>query len=137
MSTEVKRGRGRPWKVVEPDATKNPDCEPATKGFVKCVVRKAAEHKHKFGFDLWPMIVVIGILSLAWVFCVSIHESNLAWITGIGALMMISVGVCFDEDKKTETSTIDGSFGTPYTYPDYIKKYTPPVCEPKKECGDD
>ena len=133
--TEVKRDASGKFakKKKKPE---NPDCQPATKGYVKCVVRKAAEHKHKFGFDCGSIVIMVVLLSLAWVFCVSIHESNLAWITGIGALMMVSVGACYDEDKKTETSTIDGRICTDYVYPDYLKKYTPPVCEKKKECGD-
>ena len=133
--TEVKRDASGKFakKKKKPE---NPDCQPATKGYVKCVVRKAAEHRHKYGFDCAPIVIMIAILSLAWAFCVSVHESNLAWITGIGALMMISVGVSFSDDT-TETSNIDGSFGTPYPYPDYLKKYTPPVVCEKKECGDD
>ena len=42
--TEPKRKAGRPRKVVE---EVNPDCEPATKGYVKCLLRKTRDHSHE------------------------------------------------------------------------------------------
>jgi hypothetical protein len=37
--TEAKK-RGRPKKEEKEEKVENPDCEPATKGFVKCLMRK-------------------------------------------------------------------------------------------------
>lgn len=133
--TEVKRDASGKFtkKKKKPE---NPDCEPATKGFVKCIVRKAAEHKHAINIDNCIVMFLAVLLSFVWVWAAVYHDSILALTTGIGALMMFTVGFSF-EGSHTGTSNIDGRICTEYIYPDYLKKYTPPVCEKKKECGED
>jgi len=45
--TKEKRPVGRPKKNPAPETPKNPDCEPATKAYVKCLLRKVLPHSHK------------------------------------------------------------------------------------------
>jgi hypothetical protein len=158
---EVKRGRGRPRKVANADAIakmkieamlaedemrarlyakpKNPDCEVATKGYVKCIARKTTKHAHAQTCRSTFTLLSVLFLTCSWVVCAFIiHDSTIAWISGVGALMMVAVALDHDADYagKTETSDIDGNPITPHGYPEYLQKYTPPTCEKKKECDD-
>ena len=45
--TKEKRPFGRPKKNLAPEPPKNPDREPATKAYVKCLLRKVLPHSHK------------------------------------------------------------------------------------------
>lgn len=163
--TEEKRKRGRPKKAalslhgengetkvfgsfvelreflleqkIKIDALENPDCEPATKGYVKSIARKLVSHRHEqCGFGLWYFFAtVIGFL--AWICAMVVRtEPIAAWAIGVGTLVS---GACLAEtietsQYNTETSNIDASADTDYGYPDYIKKYEPPNCEKKNEC---
>jgi hypothetical protein len=115
---------------------KNPDLEPATKGYVKCVARKTTDHEHSVTYPTVGLFIGSAGLMCAWFWMATLHESTLCWITGIGALMMFWIGVCFDfsDGTMTETSNLDGGAHTPYRYPDYLQKYIPPPCEKKEDC---
>lgn len=65
--TTPKRKVGRPRKVVE---EVNSDCEPASKGYVKCLLRKTRDHTHR-GFPLYTImfsgaIFAIGVGTFNW-----------------------------------------------------------------------
>ena len=49
--TEPKK-RGRPRKVVKTEESINPDCEQATKGYVKALIRSTRDHTHEQMVDL-------------------------------------------------------------------------------------
>lgn len=133
--TEAKRGRGRPKKVVEPI---NPDYEPATKGFVKCIARKLNAHKHTMDFN---SILSYHVYSNLFLFVISACVAKMAVDTHDVLLIVVSllcagaaiVILCAAANEYVEQSTSDtknysGEINKA------IQKYEPPTCEPKKEC---
>ena len=136
MPAELKRGRGRPRKDGQPvhsSKPKNPDYEPATKGYVKCIARKLADHTHKRPLPMLNLSVAIaGYTSGAcWIFAIpetEIYKPSL--ITGIFLISIVCTINLIDWGLQTETKTASGDFSV-------IQKYQPPAecCEPaKKEC---
>ena len=134
MSEPVKRGRGRPRKTEPVQTTPtNPDCEPATKGYVKCVARTLVD---KIGDAVGTShegegllsIVIGGFLFVCYCFAMTAKtEPIAAWACGVGALAMLSAwGEILIHDHKLI------SHQNQDTMP-HIQKYTP-VCEEKKEC---
>jgi hypothetical protein len=135
--TEAKRGRGRPKKE---DKVENPDCEPATKGFVKCLMRKYDNgHTHEQRSGGWPMLC-LSVLFLAVLFVCGVTPNPsmganqplytwvfglLAVVSGVAAYEVAAIG----EDRTTVPNNKMWS-----DHPDYIRKYEPPKCEPKKGC---
>ena len=147
--TEVKRGRGRPRKVVEPEAPKNPDCEPATKGFVKCIARtvvnESVKHTHPFGRDLLSenlcAVSLLGVFGFGLVAICEYGALNIhGWFPTCVLGFLISVGITgativTSEQTERGGQTWRGEYQWGHPIPQ-IQKYEPP-CEKKKECGDD
>lgn len=114
------------------NGTANPDCEPATKAYVKCIARKlqkSSEHKHQTYLG-WS-IVVIGILSALALMCGAGSLTDINWTTIGFVFVLLAFVRMFEwfigEDHNTTKS--NGIADIPQ-----IKKYEPPVCKDKKEC---
>ena len=108
---------------------KNPDCEPATKGYVKTLIGSNRCHTHNFGWNgAW--IFIAG--SLGWLatvilfmcYCIRPFEDGIIWI---GMLLLFSITISMIYMESTDVF-IEGIH--PPT-PDIIKKYTQPR---KDEC---
>jgi TM2 domain-containing membrane protein YozV len=122
---------------IEPSKTpqKNPDCEPATKGYVKCLMRKTREHTHNCQWDGSPTFLLMfagwfGSVILG-ASCISIDKG----MQNIGnqyfvpvVLFTILITCLFYEFMKLEIVEINRSL------PSDLKRYTPPTCEKKDEC---
>ena len=135
MSEPVKRGRGRPRKT-EPVQTKptNPDCEPATKGYVKCVARKIINNGGIYFEAVNPSLSInnfIGIVAFLfgiwWVAAVAFQDSTVAWVMGVASICMLSVATEMSWHKHEVIVKLNGDKEPAF------QKYTP-VCEEKKEC---
>jgi hypothetical protein len=128
--TEQKRARGRPKKVAE-----NPDCEVATKGFVKCVARKYHENqtilnmKHRQGSEGVIMSVMWGVISLgclAWWFAVNdITAQVFCVVSGMLFVNALCVAVGWDDTIRESSKRVG-----------FIQPHTEPPCEPKRECDE-
>ena len=146
---EVKRGRGRSRKEEEPPEVKNPDCETATKGYVKCLLRKisaASWHQHDItDGDLRESLLVISggallLSGLVWALLGSalaepVVQINNVWlarltcewaqsICGASVVILLAVGM-------SAPPTVLRNCAIPSLKE--IRKYEPPTCE-KKEC---
>ena len=135
MSEPVKRGRGRPRKT-EPVQTKptNPDCEPATKGYVKCVARTLVDRMGQeieangVNSDPGNMLIISSLgFVFAWMLAMFVRtEPVAAWASGCSAIVLLICG--------HEVWAHDHHIHTCKSYEiRSIQKYTP-VCEEKKEC---
>jgi hypothetical protein len=148
----IQRGRGRPRKDGQPNKSsskpKNPDCEPASKGYVKCIARKFYENQILTGIQFrnqaklldvffWGFLTLIfGILF--WIY--NLTNTYLATFSIVAAAFVINAlsewthGM--DEERYSERDE----------HTEFMQKYIPPeeikrVCEtfnkPKKECEED
>ena len=118
---------------------KNPDCEPATKGYVKCLLRKTYDHKHHLdGSGLlllasvafgWMFTIVFGsvLVSPSSSFNVSITTAQ-QWFPPT-FLFSLAVTVFLIEVALLEVE------GRKKEMPTEILKYSPPVCEKKDDCS--
>jgi hypothetical protein len=137
MTEEKKRGRGRPKKE---EKVENPDCEPATKGFVKCLMRKYDNgHTHKQRGGGLAMIALALLFGVVWLACVTMPNPSMganqplyAWM--FGSLAAVSVVAAYEIASIGEGRTTEPNNTMWCTHPEYIRKYEPPTCEPKKEC---
>ena len=131
----VKRGRGRPRKDGQPVQSRkpeNPDCEPATKGYVKCIARKTLKHQHKK--DSCYGITLLGAL-VGWFWLLGnamviptrqLTETHFyILLAATTVLTLLSIDLVRAEDDCTFT---------PDTEFPVIQKYEPPTCEKKEEC---
>lgn len=126
------RGRGHPRKQPE-----NPECEVATKGYVKCVARKTTDLKHSHDVCNANQTENIGFLTaataaltaFAWAICVK--ESAASMQTMFASIFWMSIIICaacsLDHDVIIQSEMVSDYI------PDYLKKYEPP-CEPKRGC---
>ncbi len=140
--TEGKRKRGRQRKNQSIVAkSKNPDCEPATKGYVKCLFRHFHEHEtHDHAISDFSItapigaLAVVGLIVSAILWCVSLDESIPVSYQTMFAAIFWMCGILFSGfilGGKTKTSN-----KRPERYPEIFKKYQPPECtyESEKEC---
>jgi hypothetical protein len=122
------------FKEKEPDI-KNPDCEPATKGYVKCLMRKTRNHTHYGRWDgNFTTLAMCGGWFSSLLFgacCFSIDKA----LQNIGnqyfipvLLFSIAMTCMYCEFMKLEYTNVEG------LTPPELKKYTPPTCEKKDEC---
>ena len=114
---------------------KNPDCEMASKGYVKCIARKLGEHTHdNFIIAMsWAILALIAFAVMMFCYPAALVRNSISGPTIIITLFIIGVhqmGVSFASNllstsKSENVATIKA-----------IQKYTPPapVCEKKKEC---
>jgi hypothetical protein len=117
----------------------NPDCEPATKGFVKCIARtvhssciKNSHAKLSKRASSGDISFLAGMVAcLFWLFMLSNHfEGSFTFTVGIAALVMIVIGL----DVDNGMSGIDLEYQYPQEVPKSIQKYEAPKCEERKEC---
>jgi hypothetical protein len=117
---------------------KNPDCEPATRKYVKCLLRKYTQHKHEpCGFWLASIIgAVIGWLFTFAVYTVSAYPKDLystsvanTWLI---PLFLFSVACTIFTYEIHYIATTNTTSDTT-THPE-LDEYTPPTCEKKDEC---
>ena len=126
--TEQKRARGRPKKAAE-----NPDCEVATKGYVKCVARKLGEHTHEnFKIKMSDgVLAFVGIVGL-----ISIGEAGYI-LDQISIPTLLMTFVFFGMYSLVAGMvTSHGCTETSYDLDEVkaIQPHTEPPCEPKREC---
>lgn len=137
MTSVVKRGRGRPrkdGKVI----VKNPDCEVATKGYVKCVGRTViatSDHSHCFE-DVCTTMPVIAACALTaflglcgWLLFNGTKDMFGASVSASVFSMAVLLSVFVWVFSGVSTTSTDKR-----SIPKTLIKYTPPVCEPKKGC---
>ncbi len=129
MTAPTKRRVGRPRKQPE-----NPDCEPATKGYVKCLMRKSLAHSHAqnvtFGV-IASALVIGGLLTL----CLALGEGQTwkalspQWFAPMLMFTMSCLVVMIDLMRSdAERVCCNSTSGI-----NEIQKYEPP-CEPKRGC---
>jgi hypothetical protein len=112
--------------------TKNPDEEVATKGYVKCLIRKTRDHTHRnnvtIGYTGWLTACGFLIIALSTIMSCGTGRPTLSgevWVTLL-ASTLICTAVTLDR-INTNTETVQGVDGVePY----YIRKHT----DKKKDC---
>lgn len=137
-TTSPPRKRGRPKKVVATpiDAAEafnkahNPDCEPATRGYVKCIARKldcTLNMGRQYGPSacLWFLLSLIFGIGAVAVWIIGSHDTIYAIIAAVCCLIACHDGLLYCAVKSDQRSNLG-----------YMGKYTPPtpVCEKRKEC---
>lgn len=112
----------------------NPDCDPATKGYVKCLLRKTWYHNHEQHVDGAPsgIAVMFGVMGTLLAFLCTFYSPAIPAFESIGKawliplfLFTIAMGVIFcelDAIASSYTETSDGQLVV-------IKKF-----EKKNEC---
>lgn len=143
----AKRGRGRPRKDGQPvkssSKPKNPDCEPASKAFVKCIARKMHSHTHEQSVD--GSLLLLTTIGLWVIFLVDSYShttdtqflSEQAGLVVFGMTIVCSVLMIELYIIGTRRTTIpkeDSSYLDKYIPPEEIKRICDVFDEPKKEC---
>jgi hypothetical protein len=131
-----KNGNVAYFTKEELNGFKNPDCEPATKEYMKCLMRKYQTEQmeslinHRQENDGFCMSITwgfIAICSLIAYYSTDCKISTIALYALIvsGAFLFNSViswfGWCDTKRYLKEKSS-------------FLKRYTPPACEKKEEC---
>jgi hypothetical protein len=130
-----KNGNVAYFTKEELNGFKNPDCEPATKGFVKCLMRETRQHTHHGYWDgLFTSMSMIGgwfVSILLGASCFSINKT----LQSLGTqyfvpvlLFSIAMTCMYCELMSLEYTGVEG------TTPTELQKYTPPAREKKDEC---
>jgi len=132
MTAPTKRRVGRPRKQPE-----NPDCEVATRGYVKCVARKMTCIKHTHETANGDATEAIGIATMVLIFVSIIgwllaSKSETSGMVTMFASIFWTSFVIFLACACNASVSIDKAELSDYI-PDYLKKYEPP-CEPKRGC---
>jgi len=132
-----KNGNVAYFTKEELDGFKNPDCEPATKGYVKCLMRKI--HTHYHGQNISCVFTLSGAacgwfitLMACFGFGTSATASPFGFYPPVGyglilsiVLTLVGLDLCYSNNACVSTEE---------DIPSVIKKYTPPTCEKKDEC---
>jgi hypothetical protein len=125
MTAPVKRGR--PKKAAE-----NPDCEVATKGFVKCVARKLISgpidkaRGSLYSASIWIILAAVFTVVMSGV--APPHTDPFSTLTWASVLFMISFALGIHD-----MIFAFNMFCYPEQY-NYTQPHTEPPCEPKREC---
>jgi uncharacterized protein YacL len=122
----VKAKRGRPKKAAE-----NPDCEVATRGYVKCVARKTREHTH----DNPNFVLSYGVIGLASALLLSwfgageklLSQINIPTVLATITIICTCTLVCGLLSSFLRTSESSDMRDIQTSQP-----HTEPPCEPKK-----
>jgi len=135
MTVPTKRRVGRPRKQPE-----NPDCEPATKGYVKCLMRKMTNIEHTHETTNGDATEVIGIATMVLIFVSIIgwllaSKSEYAGMATMFASIFWMSFAIFSACAFNASVSIDKAELSDYI-PDYLKKYEEPPCEPKRGCDE-
>jgi hypothetical protein len=148
---ELKDWMGEQESIVEsitgkhPEDQTNPDCEPATKGFVKCIARTLlanTSHKHYGNFyslrESFVMVGLAGVFGFG-LFTLFIDPSTLAMmkhvefarcVVSVSSTVLISSLILLAASLLCINSASVGDAN----YIGVIQKYKPPTCEKKKDC---
>jgi len=100
---------------------KNPDCEPATKGYVKCLIRKFYEipiNNYLPRSAIWILTALcFGAYS---VISTSMFTVTLAIISAMFAINDVLMAFALNCDRNHNLK--------------FVQKYTPPTCKKKDDC---
>ena len=112
---------------------KNPDCEPATKEYVKCLMRKTREHTHTIYWNGVPtgLGALCGWFLLMFCLMDKITSDGHLFANQYAGLILvftIIMSCVFYEFTTLRSEGIENFL------PSDLKKYTPPACEKKEEC---
>jgi len=120
------------FKVASP---KNPDCEPATKGYVKSLIRKTRDHTHRGEWDGllttmalcggWLITFILGAFIMSG--SSSVQELGNKWFIPF-FLFSIAISCMFVEFMNLYYKEIEEAT------PKELQKYTPPR---KDECEEE
>jgi len=131
--TETKRKRGRPRKVIAPVEPISPDCEPATKGFVKKIMRLYdTNHKHRMPASVFGCVLGIATLLFTGMIMSASHTAELQALVPICILIALALAFVIVDRWADWTSKTEPATNPWNDYPEYIKKWTPPKAD--KEC---
>lgn len=111
---------------------KNPDCEPATKGYVKSLLRKTREHTHHYAnFPFFSLLGTIGGFFITFAFAMGLGTTTSfvawGWYPPVGPSIAFTLS-CLVLFLNNFDAVIGGVYKP---YPDELQKYTPPR---KDEC---
>jgi hypothetical protein len=134
MTPPTKRSVGRPRKNAKKQ--ENPDCDVATKGFVKCVARRLGEHTHtNFSNSLWLWLFGIGS---AVIFMVMYGHDTPSYVYENISMPTILITCIIVGLVGGVASAISNYFRTEASCDLYeveaIQKHEEPPCEPKRGC---
>jgi hypothetical protein len=132
----TKRSAGRPRKNAKKQ--ENPDCEVASKGYVKCLMRKMTDIKHTHGTTDGDTTEAIGIATMVlsfvsvigWLVASKAEYSNL--VTMFSTIFWMSL-VLFAACACNSPVSINKEMMSDHI-PDYLKKHEEPPCGPKRGC---
>ena len=130
---EQKRDASGKFAKKKPE---NPDCEPATKGYVKCVARKTMKHTHMVDIDNLltanfvsnSCVCLISFALIIHILDVDLVSVLLCLIGGFVSLMIVISIMWINAEAETSDVNFEVDLHRA------IKKHTPPECEKKKEC---
>jgi hypothetical protein len=109
----------------------NPDCDVATKGYVKCLIRTTRSHRHVIGYV--PLFTIL-CATIGWLVTIALILSNNVHDTAAFPIFLFTF-VCsaFALDRYFDD---DMTFNTEGEIPTQIQAYVPPMpkCEKKPEC---
>lgn len=107
---------------------KNPDCEPATKGYVKSLIRKTREHTHRFdNFPFFSLLGTIGGFFITFAFAMGLGTTPgfvaFAWYPPVGPSIAFTLA-CLVFSLDTWDTGIRGI--KEERFPTELQKYTSP-----------
>lgn len=119
---------------------KNPDCEPATKGYVKCLIRRTAQHTHEMRGDC---LFTLAFAILTWITTFTMYLCTFSinpdtvrvanqWMIPIFLVSVLSTTVVIDAFRTSDLHTCSNYDNTNYKI---VGKYKPPECT-KHDCED-
>lgn len=138
----AKRGNDGRFKspVKEP---KNPDCEPATKGYVKHLMRRALPHVHEQNASNWAT----GILCIVMLFCslgaaaatlsgATATNPVTTWLKANCGVFCLGVLMSFCVIYDFNATACEATLGPDQNDTAILEKWEPPEeeCEPEHEC---
>ncbi len=132
MAKQVRDDSGKFTKKVKIlKKPKNPDCEPATKGYVKCIARKgicSSVHRHEESNSLSMILGIFSTIMFILAMFAGYPSDHAKWgpVIIIFAIIGISCALSLILDNNTEYVRLAS--------PDEIKEYEPPTCTEKNEC---
>ena len=127
--TKEKRPVGRLKKNPAPETPKNPDCELATKAYVKCLIR---QFYPVISVNYAPRAMIWGIVGLLFGVMTYIRELGVGTSGGIflmAAITIVSFMLAINDLIAFGAYSADTRFNLKF-----VKKWEPPVCKDKNDC---
>ena len=103
----------------------NPDCEPASKGLVKCWMRKMADDTGNAASGALVKTAVFWEIVFGVSICINIVFPEIEWMYAATIIAFILFIQNFVTAYMAFTDVSDL---------EYLQKYQPPVCKEKEEC---